>query len=220
MRPGGGRPPCTLVAPLLALLLAAGGCLLAAGSASAQEGEDGGEDDEPTLVEAPRAFRLSASGSALLWEEAPTRSPDDGSLWGLEVERLVLRWAFVRLGGAFGTSTIDGGDRSAEVNTYLFEVVGGPRLALRELRRIGVVPFAAAGVGSLVHDPRPDGLVDRSQNAFTWGVGVEWSLRPELGVRAEWRRYSVDLQDVFSQVDRTGEGRDADRFQLSVFWAF
>lgn len=216
-----GRPRGPLAAALVALLLAAAGALLAPGEAVAQEGEDVGEgEDEPILVEAPRPFRLSASGSALLWEEAATRSPEDGSLWGLEVERLLLRWAFVRLGGAFGTTTVSSGDRAADVNTYLFEVVGGARLAFGELRRIGVVPFVAAGVGSMVHDPRPEGLVERSQNSFTWGLGAEWSLRPDLGVRAEWRRYAVDLQDVFSQVDRTGEGRDADRFQLSVFWAF
>lgn len=215
-----GRPHGTLAGALLALVLAASGTLLAAGEATAQEGEDVDGEDEPMLVEAPRPFRLSASGSALLWEDAATRSPADGSLWGLEVGRHVLRWAFVRLGGAFGTTTLNSGGRSADTNTYLVEVLGGPRLALPNLRRIGVVPFAAVGVGSVVHDPRPDGLVDRSQNAFTWGAGVEWSLRPELGARAEWRRYSVDLQDVFDRVDRTGEGRDADRFQLSVFWAF
>lgn len=215
-----GRTPGTLAGALLALALAAAGALLPAGDVAAQEGEEGVGEDEPILVEAPRPYRLSASASALLWQEAATRSPDDGSLWGLEVGRHVLRWAFVRLGGAFGTTTVTSGDRSADANTFLFEVIGGPRLALPELRRIGLVPFAAAGVGSVVHDPRPDGLVDRSQNAFAWGGGIEWSLRPELGVRAEWRRYSVDLQDIFSQVDRTGEGRDADRFQLSVFWAF
>lgn len=215
-----GRPSGTLAGALLALALAAPGALLAGGEAAAQEGEDAGGAVEPILVEAPRPFRLSASASALLWEDAATRSPEDGSLWGLEVGRHVLRWAFVRLGGAFGTTTVTSGGRSADANTYLVEVVGGPRLALRELRRIGVVPFAAVGVGSVVHDPRPDGLVDRSQNAFTWGGGVEGSLGPELGVRAEWRRYSVDLQDIFDRVDRTGEGRDADRFQLSVFWAF
>jgi opacity protein-like surface antigen len=215
-----GRSSGTLAGAFLALVLAASGALLAAGEAAAQEEDDAGGEDEPILVEAPRPFRLSASASALLWEDAATRSPEDGSLWGLEVGRHVLRWAFVRLGGAFGTTTLSSGGRSADTNTYLFEVVGGPRLALRGLRRIGVVPFAAVGVGSVIHDPRPDGLVDRSQNAFTWGAGVGWTLRPELGVRAEWRRYSVDLQDVFNRIDRTGEGRDADRFQLSVFWAF
>lgn len=208
-----------LAGVLLALALAGGGILAAAADVAAQE-EDAAEDEEELLVEAPRPFRLSASGSAMLWEEAATRSPDDGSLWGLEVERLVLRWAFVRVGGAFGTSTVTSGDRSADVNTYLVEVLGGPRLSLRELRRIGVIPFASVGVGSVVHDPREDGLADRSQNAFTWGLGVEWSVRPDLGVRAEWRRYSADLQDIFEQIDLTGENRDADRLQISVFWAF
>lgn len=215
-----GRSPRTPPVALLALVLAATSALAPTGDAAGQQEGGGAEEDEPILVEAPRPFRLSASASALLWEDAATRSPEDGSLWGLEVGRHVLRWAFVRLGGAFGTTTLSSGGRSADTNTYLVDVVGGPRLAFRDLRRIGVVPFAAVGVGSVVHDPRPDGLVDRSQNAFTWGAGVEWSLRPELGVRAEWRRYSVDLQDVFDRIDRTGEGRDADRFQVSVVWAF
>lgn len=214
------RRPGRLAGALPALVLAAAAALAPTADVAGQQEGEAAEEDEPILVEAPRPFRLSASASALLWEDAATRHPEDGSLWGLEVGRHLLRWAFVRLGGAFGTTTVNSGDRSADANTYLVEVVGGPRLALPELRDVGVVPFAAAGVGTVVHDPRPEGLVERSQNAFTWGLGVEWTLRAGLGVRAEWRRYTVDLQDVFSQVDRSGVGRDADRFQLSVFWAF
>lgn len=213
-----GRTPPALLA---VLLLSALGALAAPAGTAAQEGGEGADEEgEEMLVEAPRPFRLSASGSALLWEEAATRSPEDGSLWGLEIERQVLRWAFVRLGGAFGTAAVSDGERSADVNTYLFEVTGGPRLALPALREAGVVPFAAVGVGTVVHDPRSDDLVDRSQNAFTWGLGVEWAVRPSLGLRAEWRRYSVDLQSLFDGVDLTGQVRDADRFQASVFWAF
>lgn len=218
-RPGARRPGARAVPCLVVLAVAA--ALLAAGDAAAQEGRGGdGPDAEGLLVEAPRPFRLAATGSALLWEEAPTRSPEDGSVWGLDVERLLLPYAFARLGGAFGTTTVVSGDRSADVNTYLAEVVVGPRLALPGLRRVGVVPFAAVGVGTVVHDPTEDGLSTRSQNAFSWGAGVEWSFRPQLGVRAEWRRYSADLEDIFAELDRTGESRDADRLQISVFWAF
>lgn len=218
LRRGGASPGRRALTVLAAVVAAAGAFLPASAPASAQQ--EGGAQAEEMLVEAPRPFRVGATASALLWEEAATRSPDDGALWGLDVERLLLRWAFARLGTAFGTSTVTGADRSVDVNTYLLEVVAGPRLALPALRRAGVVPFAEIGVGSVVHDPKVDGLTTRSQNAFSWGGGVEWSFRPELGVRAEWRRYSASLEDVFADLDRTGETRDADRLQITVFWAF
>lgn len=213
---GAGRG---LPAGAAVLLAAAAGLLAVAPPLAAQHGGDAAEEEE-LLVEAPRPYRLAGSGSALLWDEAATRKPEDGSLWGLELERLVLEWAFARLGGFFGTSTVTSGGRSADVNSYLFEVAAGPRIALRELRRAGVVPFASVGIGTLVHDPDDDGLASRSQNVFSWGGGVEWSVRPSLGVRAEWRRYSADLEDIFADVDRTGEVRDAHRLQIAVFWSF
>lgn len=214
------RRPVRRALPVLAAAVLAVAALLAAAPAAAQEDGGGAETAEELLVEAPRPYRIAVTGSALLWHEAATRSPDDGSLWGLEVERLLLRWAFARLGAAFGRSTVTSGERSADVNSYLLEVVLGPRVAVADLRELGVIPYAAVGFGSLVHDPRVDGLATRSQNAFSWGAGVEWSFRPDLGVRAEWRQYSADLEDIFAELDRTGQTRDADRFQIAVFWAF
>lgn len=224
----GGGPPRPVVrrGPLavLAVLLALGGGLAApAVAAGQQEGGDpaaSAEGDEGLLVPAPRPFRLSATGSALLWEEAATRSPDDGPLWGAEIERLLIRYAFARIGASFGPSTVVSGDRSVDVNTFVVELLAGPRFALPALRRAGVVPYAGVGIGSVVHQPTEGDLATRNQNAFLWGGGVEWSFHPRWGVRGEWRRYSADLENIFAELDRTGETRDADRFQISVFWAF
>lgn len=175
---------------------------------------------EGYLVEAPRPYRIGVTGSALVWEDAATRSPSDGSLWGLDVERTLFRYASVRLGGAFGTTTLESVEQSADANTYLLEVMVGPRLALPTLLEAGVIPFGTVGLASIVHDPAPDGLLARSQNAFSWGAGVEWSFLPRLGLRAEWRSYAADLENVFDPADRTGQGRDADRFQATLHWSF
>lgn len=201
---------------LLVLLLAPAAAL------PAQEAAGTGEQAErgPLLVEAPRQFRVTATGGALAWEDASTRSPDDGGLWGVDVERILFPYLSARLGGAFGTSSIAATDRSVDVDTYVVEVLLEPRLALPALLEAGLVPFGTVGVGTVVHDPDAPGLITRSQNAFAYGLGAEYLFLPRFGVRAEWRRYSVELENVFDQVDRTGETRDADRFQVGVFWTF
>lgn len=205
-------------AAAVAAVLAAAALLLSPAAGTAQG--DAGGPAEPLLVEAPRPFSLGATGGALLWGEAATRSPEDGGLWGLEVQRRLVRWAWARVGAGFGTSTVTGDGRSVDVDSYLFEVSVGPRIALPALRRAGVVPFAGVTLGTLVHDPTRDGLTSRSQNAFAWGAGVAWSFHPRLGVRAEWRRYEVELEDLFAELDRTGATRDAHRIQATLYWTF
>lgn len=211
--PRGGRARGRRAA-LAAVALSLAAALAAPPATARAQGEEG------YLVDAPRPYRIGVTGSALLWEEAATRSPSDGSLWGLDVERTLFRYASVRLGAAYGTTTLENAGRSADADTYVLEVLVGPRLALPSLQEAGVVPFGTVGLGSVVHDPSPGGLVARSQNAFSWGGGVEWRFLPRLGLRAEWRSYTADLENVFDPVDRTGESRDADRFQATLHWSF
>lgn len=210
-RPGVARIGRAALAAMVVSLAAA---LLVRPATARAQGQEG------YLVDAPRPYRIGVTGSALLWEDAATRSPSDGSLWGLDVERTLFRYASVRLGGAFGTTTLENAEQSADANTYVLEVMAGPRLALPTLLEAGVVPFGTVGLASIVHDPTPEGLIARSQNAFAWGAGVEWRFLPRLGLRAEWRSYAADLENIFDPADRTGQGRDADRFQATLHWSF
>lgn len=208
--------PATIVAGCALALLAIG-----QPAAGQQEPEppDAVDRDEPVLVEAPRSFRIGVTGSALAWEEATTLSPEDGSLWGLDVERILFPFVAARLSAAYGTSSIDGGsDGAVDLTAYLLEVLLQPRLAISPLEDAGVVPFGTIGIGTVVHDPDRDGLVTRSQNALSVGAGVEYLFHPRVGARAEWRHYAVQLENVFADVDRSGTDRSADRFEATLFF--
>lgn len=206
----------TLVAALVALTAAP----VAAG---AQE-----EPGDPGMATAPAQFRVGVTGSHLGWSGGGQTMPDDGGLWGLELERLLLPAAAIRLEASHGTTTLVSSDDAVDARTYLLGVTGVARLALDPLESVGLVPFGTLGVGSVVHDPDRDDLTTASQNTLTWGAGLE--ARPfarapasrlaPVGLRVEWRRYQVELENVFDPVDLTSRTRHADRLSASLFWAF
>lgn len=210
---------------LLALCLAALLPLPAAG----QEGS-GSETPEsgPRMADAPAQFRVGAAAGVLGWPDGADRSPDDGGLFGLDLERLLLPAVAIRFGASYGTTTLPSPDDAVAADAYLVELSGVVRAAVGPFRRTGVVPFGTLGVGSLVHDPDREGLGTVSQNALTWGAGLE--ARPlatvdasplaALGLRAEWRRYQVELENALDPVDRSGRTRRGDRFFVTLFWAF
>ena len=199
------------------LPLAAAAALLCAGPALGQEEP---ALDVPEVAEAPRSFRIGVAGSAMLWEEAEARAPEDGALWGVDVERILFRYASVRLDLAYGAGTVRDSGSAIDVTTWLAELLLTARVAPQVLERAGVIPFLAGGVGTLVHDPEVEGLPTASQNALSWGLGVQVEPFERLGVRAEWRRYDVDLEDLSEAIDRSGLSRSASRLQATVFWIF
>ena len=203
-------------AAALALALAA---LAPAASAAGQETEE--ELDVPPMAETPRQFRLSITGSGLTWDDDPGLSVDGTALFGIDVERLLTRFASVRLAGSYGSTSVTGPDgATASVNAGVAELSLAGRLALPSLRRAGVVPFAGVGVGSVVFDPELGDLPTRSQNTLVYGGGLEAQPFPRIGFRAEWKHYAAELENLFEPTDRTGSDRDGDRFQASVFWTF
>lgn len=198
-------------AGVLALLL-----LVPAG-AGGQEAPDA-EPEEPPTADAPREFRIGATGGTFLWEDAESRTAEDHGLAGLSVERDLARWVAVRLEGAYGTSTFLGsGARTQEIDTWLLDLVVTGRVA-------GVVdpvtPFVSAGLGTAIFDPAGEELVTRNQNSLQVGGGVDVQPFPRFGFRLEYRRYSVDVENLFEVTDRTGESRSGDRIAGSVFWSF
>lgn len=178
------------------------------------------ELDVPAMAESPRQFHLSATMGALSWSDGPGPAVDGSALFGLDVERLLTPYASVRLAGAHGSTSATGPDGTAGVNVVLFELGVTGRVAVSSLRRAGVVPFVSAGIGSIVFDPEAEDLTTRSQNALSYGAGVEARPMRRIGFRAEWKHYDARLENLFDPTDRTGSTRDADRFQASVFWTF
>lgn len=205
----------------LAVLAAGLAVVLATGPLGAQEEEL----DVPAMAESPRQFHLGASVAVLSWSNPAspaTTDPDvdGGALVGLDVERLLTRFASIRLSGAYGSTTVSAPAGSVDVNTALFELSLHGRLALSSLREVGVVPYAGLGIGSVVFDPVAEDLTTNSQNSLSYGGGLEVRALPRIGFRAEWKHHAVELENLFDPTDRTGRDRNADRFQASVYWTF
>jgi len=191
--------------------------LLVPAGARGQQAPDA-EPEEPPTADAPREFRIGATGGTFLWEKAENRTAEDHGLAGLTVERDLARWVAVRVEGAYGTSTFLGsGARTQEIDTWLLDLVVSGRVT-------GVLdpvtPFVSAGLGTAIFDPAGEDLVTRNQNTVQLGGGVDVRPFPRFGFRLEYRRYSVDMENLFEVTDRTGESRTGDRITGSVFWSF
>ncbi|HKK27722.1 MAG TPA: hypothetical protein VKB18_06540 [Gemmatimonadota bacterium] len=222
--PGRGRPPAALTGALaLALAVAAGPLRAQQGSPAPAAGTapaDTAGPAEPEIAPAPLQFRLGLSAGALMWDQSRSRVPGDDAAWGIDVGRQLLRYLSVRLGVAYLPTRVEDPAGATDVHGYLLEVAAEPRLALPSLERIGVVPFATVGAGTLVFDPRQPDLPTRSQNAFEVGGGLEGRIAPRFGARAELRAYTASLQSLFEPTDRTGATRHAQRLMVSLYWTF
>lgn len=201
------------------------GGILAASLAALAVAVPAGAQEEPAMPDAPTQFRLSLSGSGLLWGGEGELRPGDLTVWGIDLERLLFRHASVRVAAGYGRGSVAGPSRSTDVGTYLVEVVGVGRLAVGPLHEETLIPFAVLGIGTIVHDPAAEDLTTRSQNALAVGGGVEGGLAalggpPALGLRVEWRRYEVNLENLFDRTDRSGRSRSADRIVATFFWKF
>lgn len=174
--------------------------------------------DEP-LVRAPFQFRVGPSAGVLMWNGG-TQGIDDAGLFGVDLASVVARYLGFRVSGGIGTTAMERGEQRTDAIQYVAEVLVEGRIAVGPLWERGVVPFVAAGGGSVIHDPSESDLVSRSQSAFVWGAGVDVGIADRFGVRAEWRRMTADLQNIFDPPDLEGSTRKADRLIGSLYWAF
>jgi len=198
-----------VIAPLSALLLSG----LAAASASAQE-------DPPMPGLEPR-FSLAVGGTSWVWDDAPAGSASvgDETSIALDLESRLTSWLAFRLGGSYGRPSLRLDEDEVGANQYHVEVVGVLK-APWPLEAWRVTPFVDGGWGSLVHDPRRDGLTTKNQSMWLYGAGVEWDALPRLGIRAAWRRAEVELSNVFDPLERDSVTVDADRWMWGVYWRF
>lgn len=216
----GGVVTAALRLPALGLAAALLGTP-APGAAQAGAGGEGAErapPEEPPMAAAPDQFRLGLTGAALWWPVEPERARvgDDGVV-GIEVERRVGRFVAFRASGAYGRTTAASGEASTRLNQYLIDVLANLRLDVGPAHRAGVVPFGTIGLGSVIHDPEAGDLVTKSQSAAVVGAGLDVDLSRAFELRAEWRRYLVDSEDLFDPADRAGRGRPAHRLQAGLF---
>ena len=192
--------------------------------AAAQQTES--QPPEPPAAEAPLQFALGPALSTLRWEDEIAERPDieSATTVGLSVESRVFDAFAIRFGAAYGSTRVvaQGGPteelRATDANQYLVDLSLVGRAAFGPMEAAGVVPFVTIGAASVVHDPRADDLITRSQSAFTRGAGLDVRILRHLGGRLEWRRYDVSLEDVFADPSSRG-GREvsADRFTLELY---
>lgn len=218
-----GRPALRPRPWLAAALLGAALLVTAPARAAAQESAPAAATDTspPPMAEAPLPFKLALSASGLRWSDVAGRPKiDAGALLGVDVERQLVRYLSVRFGFAVGSSAASDSARSTDLTQYLMGVSAQLAADLGPFRRAGAVPFFDFGFASVVHDPSDPSLGTRSQNAFSFGAGLDASLSPRFGIRGEWRHYRVDLEDVFASTSRSGRNRGADRWMATLYWRF
>jgi opacity protein-like surface antigen len=99
------------------------------------------------------------------------------------------------------------------VKTYSHEVSGAYifRVPLRK-----VTPFALAGAGALIFDPKDfTGASSQTRAAFVYGAGADFNLSRRVFVRAEYRGlvYNSPTYNLaaFSDLDRPARGRGSAR---------
>jgi outer membrane immunogenic protein len=99
-------------------------------------------------------------------------------------------------------------------NTQSYSGIGGVDTRSHEVSAAYVfrmplkhfTPFALAGVGALVFDPKDfTGASTQTRPAFVYGAGADYNLTPRVFVRAEYRGlvYNSPTYDVFNGLDRT-----------------
>lgn len=166
------------------------------------------------MARAPADFAVAASVARASWKPRRGASTvEDGLLAGGDLESRASRFLAFRLLFAYGSTRIAGPDGSASTRQYLAELSVVGRAAFGSLRRIGVVPFVDAGAGTLVHDPAAEELITRSQTVLSWGGGLDVALGADspFGVRVEWRRAEVQMENLFVPRDREAVERAVDR---------
>jgi len=84
----------------------------------------------------------------------------------------------------------------------------------------GITPFAEAGVGALVFDPRDfAGASTQTRAAFVYGAGADFNLTSRIFVRAEYRGF-VYNSPTFDLVATQGADRITHRAEPSIGFGY
>ncbi|HUP19733.1 MAG TPA: outer membrane beta-barrel protein [Gemmatimonadota bacterium] len=196
MRPAGAAPGGVLAALGLLAALAGPAAALSQEPPVALPGSDAPAPPPGGIVGPERHFALGAVIGTLRWDDdAPY---DDGLVWGLSLERRL--WSFIRgrAGLTAGSTSlvVEGGEVDVWAMEFDLQVVVGADVG--PLADLPVVPYAVAGVGSLVTNPTGDGageLPTRSQSRWSWGGGVRARIAERWEARAEATSRAVRLAD-------------------------
>jgi hypothetical protein len=171
-------------------------------------------------VPKPRAFAVGVGVGSYRWEDpAPF---EDLTTTSLSIERLLWRGVRGRAGMAAGKTTLLAGAQEVDawVMPFDLQVVLSPDFG--PFRRLGVMPYAVGGFGTLITNPSGDledlELTTRSQSQWTYGGGILARVAGRFEVRFEGTAAGVRLADpVVSEETQTVHNR---RWEGRIHWLF
>ena len=208
----------------IVLALAAMACL--APPASAQE-EVGYPPTPPVpppsgIVQKPRAFALGVGLGHYGWEEP---SPfQDLTMTSLSIERLLWRGIHGRAAMAGGKTTLEVGQQEVDawIMPFDLQVLLSPDFG--PFRRLGVMPYALGGFGTLITNPSGDletlELTTRSQSQWTYGGGILARIRGRFEARFESSAAGVRLADPVESENRETQTVHNRRWEGRMSWLF
>ena len=208
----------------IVLALAAMACL--APPASGQE-EVGYPPTPPVpppsgIVQKPRAFALGVGLGHYGWEEP---SPfQDLTMTSLSIERLLWRGIHGRAAMAAGKTTLEVGQQEVDawIMPFDLQVLLSPDFG--PFRRLGVMPYALGGFGTLITNPSGDletlELTTRSQSQWTYGGGILARIRGRFEARFESTAAGVRLADPVESENRETQTVHNRRWEGRMSWLF
>jgi hypothetical protein len=142
----------------------------------------------------------------------------------LSIERILVRGIRGRLSMAAGKTTLhlEEVERDAWIMPFDLQVLLSPDFG--PFRRLGVMPYAVVGFGTLVTNPSGDGPEDelstRSQSQWTYGGGIQARVRERFEARLEGTVAGVRLADPFTAELRETLTVHNHRWEGRVSWLF
>jgi hypothetical protein len=174
------------------------------------------------IVPKPRAFAVGVGVGSYRWEDpAPF---EDLTTTSLSIERLLWRGVRGRAGMAAGKTTLLAGAQEVDawVMPFDLQVVLSPDFG--PFRRLGVMPYAVGGFGTLITNPSGDledlELTTRSQSQWTYGGGILARVAGRFEVRFEGTAAGVRLADPVVSENRETQTVHNRRWEGRIHWLF
>lgn len=205
-------------ATLFALAFLAGAAPVAA---QVLAGEPPNAPPPSGIVPPERAFALGLGVGSYRWEgPAPY---EDMTVTSLSLERALWRGIRGRVSIAAGRTTLnlDSGSVEAWAVPVDLQVLLAPDFG--PLRRLGAMPYAVGGLGTLITNPSGDTgveLTTRSQSQWTYGGGIVARVGGRFEARFEGTSVGVRLADPVETEDRDTETIHNRRWEGRISWLF
>lgn len=199
---------------LLALALLAG-----AAPAGAQDVPDA--PPPSGIVPPARGFALGLGVGSYDWEE--TSPYEDMTMTTLSIERVLWRGIRGRasIGAGKTTLSVPAGSTEAWAMPIDLQVLLAPDFG--PFRRLGIMPYAVGGFGTLITNPTGDvevELTTRSQSEWTYGGGILARLGDRFEARLEKTGVGVRLADPIEAEQRETRTIHNRRWEGRISWLF